>query len=1562
MPANQIVHNTGGQNRFLDYVSLLPEFLRSEPDVVTLMQIFSDYLNNAYRNVEAATKYEFRLVAVEGMVGTVTAQLQKLADIFVQCANKEVPCLYMYLPTNPASGIIEYAGTNPMVQLTTSIIPGGGSTNDRFYIDCVSLPEQSGVYVVTNVATSDGHYQLALDSDGFSQDPFTKTADKPILTPAGYAPRMLEFYPSDISEIGSRRAEVTENDVIYYEVYFSATITGITDVPSILSEVTTNAGIEFPYLVDYYDHLGGFFPPQFTGGLFTVEFSPSVSCSPFANGRGIFYARDLTAIDKQPRYLDPQGNNIYSDPEFLYRVKDPTQLVNLSNPPIPDLTQLNYTSDRNSNINFLKIHCSYVENSGSISSGSYVVRLVVGAKSSSFDMSTVSTTTGAIVLTTPTTLKIGDTVQFVGTGTIPTGIVNDSTHIISSISSDGLNIYFSGVAFTSAGSGTGTINSITRTGDSVGVVSSFTSGVITYSSFIGNMITAGQFGIITGNQIVSRIEVTLPDGTNPIYIWSDTAHAYRAGSYIYYGCVYRVVRDTTFVNGTPDSESSYYVSDMTGITTYGTETVYNPYMFGGYQGRNLAYTKSIDYNAEDFSTLGNEIIVQPGEQSGIAFRYPQREWIFNPTTANVRNLDRNGWIEVYSLYSPSNSDIANSASTQFILTPSSIRANGRRVIFTFPVNHGYSVGQYVKISGTTTYPILGTYPIILISDSKTIVVECTSSIVSSDTIITDALTVTNPNTVGNGTVMFAKQNLFDISTLNPAYSEAGTWYMYTLNTVALSRYTTFNPALYSNVLSVFPSDSGTYNISSLYGEQTVLCSTGNLSLKDGDLVLLQDQLSTDQNGYWRVKANESWSRIGTKLVMKVTDILVDAIEVGDLYNSDSPYYYNRYSDSYVTATIAAQKNVFAEQASQIQNYSLMMPSIDGIDTTTPLHKIYDARYDSNSVSVVPEFTGVPDMGYPIVEKIERLVYQKDPNVIDYSLIAYLARYMGYDITPVADDVMSSQFYTSEEVRETAIRKVIQRLPEFNALKATEKGLEVLLLTFGIVGEVIKMWTDLKNPYGEFIPDYNVMDYRYTNMRDGIAPILHPTPHFLVQIEVEGNFPNELGIAEIGRLGTGIMKYKPINTVFEGIQAYMKLTAESSIYMSAMNARGKIQADIGFDVSFDEIIEAAPSIWNPPTVSSNAYLISLAPANISINVGGNITLVPIFSDGNSYSCNWSVTGTSVTISSTVGNTVIATAVGSGNSSVTCHYGSDDYSVSIGILPQYGTSWSVTSGMSESTGLDASTDGAFIVSTSWDHTAHISRNSGTTWADDSSVPGSNYAYGAFTTNTGRILIPSFSNGIEYSDDYTTWTHSGSFSYVSCIAQLRNNTLIATTYNGTNLLYTSTDNGTTWVPQSVFGDYTCIMQLPNGNVVILGNSVCSISNNNGDSGSWVSHSFSYNVGTQGYAMTQGCLARNGDLLIPSGSNYILRSSDGITWTQITMPGDALSIFKEASGRVLVGGVFSNDVMYSDDSGNATYALATSTATVGSSLDAIIRMIQIPSGEMFAVSASGKIYKSLS
>lgn len=54
------------------------------------------------------------------------------------------------------------------------------------------------------------------------------------------------------------------------------------------------------------------------------------------------------------------------------------------------------------------------------------------------------------------------------------------------------------------------------------------------------------------------------------------------------------------------------------------------------------------------------------------------------------------------------------------------------------------------------------------------------------------------------------------------------------------------------------------------------------------------------------------------------------------------------------------------------------------------------------------------MKYPLVEKLERLIYLRDANVIDYDLIGYLARFMGYDITDAKNDVDANRMYATRK--------------------------------------------------------------------------------------------------------------------------------------------------------------------------------------------------------------------------------------------------------------------------------------------------------------------------------------------------------------------------------------------------------------------------------------------------------------------------------------------------------------------------------------------------------------------
>lgn len=1167
MAINPIVHNTGGQYRFIDYVSYLPEFLQEETDVVTLMQVFSDYLNNAYRNTEIATKFEIKLIATEGLVGRRTKELSKLVNLFIECEKRDLPILYLFKPVNPATYVVQYDGDNEFPNV--NIVPGGVLVGESIYIEYSKYPERSGVYVgadVTGSTTPDPTpaTQLLIDPNGRSQDPFTKTSDKPLITSVGYAPRMIEFRSHNIGDIQYRKV-AENNGVVYFEVFFSVDITDVKDVPS-LDNYIVSGNVDDKYLVDYYNYLGLNYPNEYNYGKYKIEFIDEIDGSicihnPFDGGRGIFYARDLTREDVRDTVIDAEGYNKNIDPSFRYKENDIT-------PNAPDTRQLYYSiNDVNPNKLYLKLTTTFVEGTFTDESelvGKVITRLNVGDVKSTFDMNTVDLLTNQITLTEKTNLKIGDYVQFITDGSAPLGLNNDSTNLIESISDDGLTIKLKNVDFTGLGTGIGELNRLTVTQNAGKVLSvdSITNPItFTFSYYAGNMITDGDFAIMKGNKIHSRIRLS---GSNTL-IWSNNpTQTYLKGQLIYHNRTrYRALKTIPIsdVPGIPVNEPAYYIIDMNGISTYAEEIKYNPYMFGAYGTRTLKYDQKIDFNIDSLETLYNQLIIQESQQTGLVYRFPQREWILNPRLINDRDFKRNGWMSIYKNVASLNTDIANESASQYEIDATNVSYLGNRVYVKFTSPHNWNVGDYINIISPNEENIAGIYPITTIPTDDSLTFNIPTNLGDTESTVTNVV-VSNVDYITKGTVVFSTENLFTVSELNPKELTDGTYYKYTLNNVEWKRFSSVNPTITQSI----PIDV----TSPLYGEFT----EGVYTFKDGEVIELTNQTNPYDNGLWRVKKNAKWGRLGNKLTLKVREIEIDAIELDeDTTEADESIFYTRYTTSSVGSFISSNKNSFILGFDQAYEYKFDYPVIDDIDTTYTQHKIFNSKFDSNSVSAPShEFKGIPDMKYPILEKIERLMYQKDPNVIDFELIGYLARFMGYYITPVAEDVMQSEMYSNQLERETAIRKVIQSLPEYNSLKATEKGLETLLLTFGIIGKIINIWTEQSNPYNIFIPDYDTDAYRYSEMEQGNSPNLIPTPHFKVEIDVEGNFKNMLGIEDIGRISHAINKYKPINTVFKGIEAYMKLTTTTGIWTSPMDAHGMMQCDIGYDITFDEIID------------------------------------------------------------------------------------------------------------------------------------------------------------------------------------------------------------------------------------------------------------------------------------------------------------------------------------------------------------------------------------------------------
>lgn len=352
--------------------------------------------------------------------------------------------------------------------------------------------------------------------------------------------------------------------------------------------------------------------------------------------------------------------------------------------------------------------------------------------------------------------------------------------------------------------------------------------------------------------------------------------------------------------------------------------------------------------------------------------------------------------------------------------------------------------------------------------------------------------------------------------------------------------------------------------------------TQEINIIVGDIVNAHDQLVQHENGKYRVE-KEGWRRLNTKLCMKVRDITVDTQLIDVNAYSASPYMYVTYNeaevDAYINENFSADHQVYKSYNTTIPNFQFVLEKIENMDTTSPMHRMYNAKFDKNTVAsrknMKSDFLGVDDMKYPLIEKIERLAYLKDPNVIDFEFINHLARYMGYDMTPLVDDVAESIFYKTNEEKEKAIRSIIKNLPYFNALRSTKTGLESLLLTFGLVGKVVTLWTESSKPYKDLIPDFMVRNMQYVKMYDKTPTTYVPTPHFKLDIDVEGNFDNQITVREVDKLTNNIEIYKPINTVFDGIVLYIEATLKTGIYAGEMKAIGRMQADVGYeDIEFD----------------------------------------------------------------------------------------------------------------------------------------------------------------------------------------------------------------------------------------------------------------------------------------------------------------------------------------------------------------------------------------------------------
>ena len=1265
MAINPIIHGKNGINRFRDYASSLPGFLRNEDDVVELVQFFSDYINNAYRNIELATQFRFKRIVLESNVGYVINELDRLVKLFQVAEAKESSILYltkdtssaitMYLdidvstevPSSILSGAISNinvtgvitttlphnislennVGKNIKIDSTTYEIsevtdstnftiispPLSGTTFEIEVTDTSLIHSDEIVYNVINNVFVVNTSGVTYDNISTSQDPFTRSLNDTMISVFGDVPRMIEFDVRDISDVRYRRLRNDDGSVSNrFEVYFDCRIDNVHDELSV--DVVNNES-EYKYIVDYYKSLS-----IYDTNLYTAKHSINFTDTGFnelgnALSNGIFYVRDITKNDKIYGDVNLEGINKYTDP-YLYESfsgnypgewKGNTAYLKgdyIRYNGIRYVSTSDHTSTYNSQPGVSSLYRVFIElwhSKSIVDQGSTDIEYLVSYKNAVFNFDFTSFMVGDIIyryeLSSPVS-SCRATIKEINEG--------DSTLILTDI--------------------------------------------------VGDVLSNGKFIVLSECGIINKEAEFYMN----ITLWDKySTSIYKVGEYYLYNNLrYTVIKSN--IPSDKDSEynpmiSSDYILDMSSIYFKKYTTDYNPYMWSGYRviSQKFGEVVSSEY---DIHNIGEQLYIEQVEELSLNIKHDQRKWLLNPTLARNTDASRNGFMSVTQLsfddglgnisytsndivtasvdtkikqgdiilakqnlfdISDDNPEIATSDYYQYNISgivDQQSTSNYDSTIFNTKVHKNalikydidnniatYNEHRNVELSTKlpSNYYFDGVNSVYITSDDIRLITQ-----INGDGAIPNIVTVTTatPHSLSIGdqvdlkltdqydettivlgvpnTTEFTYESVFNntniinkgIVALNTVQHKLSTGdHISTESTSTNFDYNNISISEYdSSTLQYKITDGSTPGSVIDYGEYSVF-----VNLNDGDIVNLTAQTESNENGKYRIVRNTDWTRLDKKLHIKISDLDIehDVLEDYDEDFDSSPLIYKNIT---IADVIASGKTYYVIEYPLVNSFKFDRPVISNIDTTKNSFHEYNAKFDTNTIAdrsdMDVSFKGIPDMGASLSEKIERLSYQKDPSIIDFELIGYLGKFMGYDITNLSSDITDSVLFNSDSEREEAVRMAIRSLPQYYTLKNTESGLEMILLMFGIVGEVINLWTDNSDPYREFIPDYSVDTHRYKKMLNGENVNLVATPHFNYKIEIGSNFTNELSINDIKRINERITKYKPINTVFDGVIAYLNQAVNVTIDVTGFELSGRMVSDIGYDIDFSEKLD------------------------------------------------------------------------------------------------------------------------------------------------------------------------------------------------------------------------------------------------------------------------------------------------------------------------------------------------------------------------------------------------------
>lgn len=196
----------------------------------------------------------------------------------------------------------------------------------------------------------------------------------------------------------------------------------------------------------------------------------------------------------------------------------------------------------------------------------------------------------------------------------------------------------------------------------------------------------------------------------------------------------------------------------------------------------------------------------------------------------------------------------------------------------------------------------------------------------------------------------------------------------------------------------------------------------------------------------------------------------------------------------------------------------------------------------------------------ILEKTLRLTELHDPDLIDIENIQHLASNLGYNLNVKRNEVGGfGEFFGTPTLEQQAtsatdsnryLRFMTSNLPNIYKIKTTEADIQLMLYSFGLVGDLVKYCTDsyLTTEEGGFWR----ADFEKDLSR--IPNTYFITPHFALVVEVDESTDLILDTAKRSAVIRAIESVRPINTVFRNLTGHITRQYDVQVNMATRFTR------------------------------------------------------------------------------------------------------------------------------------------------------------------------------------------------------------------------------------------------------------------------------------------------------------------------------------------------------------------------------------------------------------------------